>query len=133
MQPQNLITLRFCPIISVLFAISMIAVGQVSEATAQPLGSEQPAQPPSTDENVVTLGQPCGQPYVVAVPTSDVAILERVQAIVPTAFLTDSRLGRYVHAGSSERRSQSNALNRQLRRQGLDARVIYRPARCGSN
>lgn len=93
------------------------------------------AQPPTLDtesRSVVVLGQPCDQPYVVAVPARDPTILNQVQQLVPTAFLTDSPLGFYVQAGASVRRSSLESLNQRLRRQGLDARIAFRPIRCST-
>ena len=110
--------------------MTVVAVGVSDAAVAQnrePVGSSLP----ETD-TVVTLGQPCNHPYVVAVPGANPNILSRVQAFVPSAFVTDSRLGAYVQAGSSPRRAPAETVSRQLRREGLDARVIYRPIECES-
>lgn len=94
---------------------------------------DRPERPPIPDDfmtpqnadSTIILGQPAEAPYVVAVPGSRDELLDRVQAIVPQAFLTDSRRGRYVQAGAFPTRSQAEALSCQLRHQGLDARVVY--------
>jgi hypothetical protein len=82
---------------------------------------------------LITLGQPCDRPYIVVIPTSNPELLQQVQDHVPTAFLTESRLGSYILAGSAPRRSEASSVTRQLRRQGfVDARVVYRPVRCSA-
>jgi hypothetical protein len=81
---------------------------------------------------VITLGQPCDYPYVVAIPYANEGLLDRVQTVVATAFITESRFGPYVNAGASPRRVPAEQVSRQLRRAGFDARVIYRPIACGS-
>ncbi|MEM7770616.1 MAG: SPOR domain-containing protein [Cyanobacteria bacterium P01_A01_bin.37] len=76
-------------------------------------------------ENVLTLGQPSDAPFVVAIPGSREERLDRLQDIVPQAFLTDSRRGRYIQAGAFSSRSDAEALSAYLRHQGFDARVVY--------
>lgn len=76
-------------------------------------------------ENVILLGQPEDAPYVVVIPGGEEALLDRVQAYYPRAFLTDSRLGRYVQAGAFSTYSEAVELNDQLRAVGFDARVVY--------
>lgn len=64
-------------------------------------------------------------PYLVAVPGNDYALFNQVRRAAPGAYQdTDSR-GNFINAGSFNRRSEANALNRRLRNQGFDARVIY--------
>jgi hypothetical protein len=93
------------------------------------LPTDEPVISPSPTE-AIPLGQPCNQPYVVAIPSSSTSVLSRVQAIAPSAFITRSHLGNYIHAGSAARRSEANAISDQFHRQGFDARVIYRPIAC---
>ncbi|MEB3211918.1 MAG: SPOR domain-containing protein [Leptolyngbyaceae bacterium] len=73
----------------------------------------------------VVLGQPSNAPFVVAIPGSREDRLEQLQELVPTAFLTDSRRGRYIQAGAFSSRSNAEALSSFLRHQGFDARVVY--------
>jgi peptidoglycan hydrolase-like protein with peptidoglycan-binding domain len=64
-------------------------------------------------------------PYVVAVPGNDYALFTQVRRAAPDAYRdTDSR-GNFINAGSFNRRSEADTLNRRLRNQGFDARVIY--------
>jgi cell division protein FtsN len=86
--------------------------------------SDEPAEP-----ETMIWGQPDDAPYVVAIPARRDDLLYQVQEIVPTAFLTDSRRGTYVQAGAFPMRSQAQALSRELRDQGFDARVVYLPVR----
>ena len=62
---------------------------------------------------------------MVAIPGSREERLDRVQEIIPQAFLTDSRRGRYIQAGAFSTRSEAEALSCQLRYRGFDARVVY--------
>lgn len=64
-------------------------------------------------------------PYVVAVPGDNYELFNQVRQIAPSAYRdTDSR-GAFINAGSFNSRSAANNLNRRLRNQGVDARVIY--------
>lgn len=65
-------------------------------------------------------------PYVVAVPNRDSAI-EDVREFLPGAYIAASQRGDYVYAGSFANRQQAEALSAQLRSEGLDARVAFRP------
>lgn len=93
-----------------------------------PLPAIGQATPNSSE--VIILGQPCQNPYVVAIPTADAAVLDRVQTYAPGAFFTDSRLGSYVQAGSFIHRSLADEFSLQLRHAGFRARTIYRPIAC---
>ena len=66
-------------------------------------------------------------PYVVVVPDRTGANLAKVQRFSNRAFLAGSRRGPFIHAGAYARREDAEALSRQLRSQGLDSRVVYRP------
>ena len=69
---------------------------------------------------------PYSLPYVVAVPNRGSA-LEDVQELLPGAYLTAFQRGAYVYAGSFANRQQAEALSANLRSEGLDARVAFRP------
>jgi hypothetical protein len=85
-------------------------------------------RPPAS---TTVLGQSCKDPYVVAIPAAQPQLLDKVQALIPTAFLSISQFGRYVLAASYDNWSAAELLNRQLRQQGLDARILYKPLPCG--
>jgi len=95
--------------------------------TDVPLPPQSPIEPISTDitPDVVLLGQPDNAPFVVVIPGSREERLDRLQQIVPNAFLTDSRRGRYIQAGAFSSRSDAESLSSFLRHQGFDARVVY--------
>jgi peptidoglycan hydrolase-like protein with peptidoglycan-binding domain len=67
--------------------------------------------------------------YIVVVPVRDQNTLDQVQALegFATAFLADSKLGKYVNAGSFPNRASAESRSYRLRSQGLDARVAYVP------
>ncbi|MBW4647105.1 MAG: SPOR domain-containing protein [Kastovskya adunca ATA6-11-RM4] len=85
---------------------------------------------PTTQAETIILGQPCENTYVVVIPASDPKILDKVKPYRPLAFLTNSRLGWYVQAGSFSDRALAESLSYQLRSVNLDARVAYLPVRC---
>jgi SPOR domain len=94
----------------------------------------QTASPNSSDslepiDRPVILGQPRENPYVVAIPTRDVDLVDRVQTYAPLAFFTASRLGTYIQAGSFPDRASAEQLGDRLREYDFDARVIYRRVR----
>ncbi|NJL10540.1 MAG: peptidoglycan-binding protein [Calothrix sp. SM1_7_51] len=89
--------------------------GAVDFQTWQALNSNNPPTGQNPSENR----------YVVVVPISDRDTLNRVRQFVPTAFSAQSRLGDYVNAGQYRERTEAENLSRQLRSQGLDARVEY--------
>lgn len=66
--------------------------------------------------------------YVVVVPGNTTVLLNRVRRFQPAAFLARSDRGTYVRAGAFAQRSAAERISRQLRDNGLDARVAYRPA-----
>ncbi|MBD2311982.1 hypothetical protein H6G20_09955 [Desertifilum sp. FACHB-1129] len=84
----------------------------------------------ASDSNPILLGQPCTNPYIVAIPTHNFQLLDRVQRQVPSAFITDSRLGHYILAGAFTHRLLAESLNMQLRHLGFNARVVYKPIPC---
>ena len=90
----------------------------------------EPIIQPQTEDGVTVLGQPCENPYVVAIPSSNPQILEKVQQYAPSAFLTNSPLGLYIQAGSFSDRAPAEILSLTLRQYNLDARVAYLPVPC---
>lgn len=95
------------------------------EADAEEDGFAIPELTHEDEEIIRILGQPREAPYVVAIPRPTDDLLDRVQESVESAFITDSRRGRYIQAGAFPRRSDAEALSCQLRREGFDARVVY--------
>lgn len=97
-----------------------LALGQ-SSVQAQSAASTGPsAEPPP-----IVLGQPQDLPYVVIIPTDDSRVLAWLQRRIPEAFLSASRLGRYIQAAAFSEREPAEELSQQLRSHGLDARVVY--------
>ena len=81
----------------------------------------------SDQSDVIVLGQPQNFPYVVVIPGDEFELLREVQEVAPTAFMTSSRRGRYIHTASFPKRRPADALNAQLRHLGFDAQVTYIP------
>ena len=63
--------------------------------------------------------------YVVVIPGSDLEVLTQVQQCVADAFITDSRLGAYIHVGAFSTRSDAEMVVLRLRSKNLSARVAY--------
>lgn len=65
--------------------------------------------------------------YVAAVPTNanNQFLLSRVRQYVPSAFLSNSGRGTYIHAGAYQNRDSAESVSRYLRSQGVDSRVLY--------
>lgn len=63
--------------------------------------------------------------YLVVIPKQDNSTLGRVRQLIPSAFLSSSRLGDYVQAGAYPTLEAANTQTALLRAQGLDARVTY--------
>ncbi|MEM9213072.1 MAG: hypothetical protein AAGD25_01725 [Cyanobacteria bacterium P01_F01_bin.150] len=82
---------------------------------------------PSSSSDVIILGQPENFPYVVVIPGNNREVLAEVQDIIPTAFFSSSRRGRYIYTASFLERRSADALNAQLRYLGFDAQVTYMP------
>jgi len=67
-----------------------------------------------------------GGPYRVAIPGSSDELLFQVRRFVRDAYRdSDSLRGPFINAGSFRDYAAAAALNRQLRNEGLDARVVY--------
>jgi peptidoglycan hydrolase-like protein with peptidoglycan-binding domain len=66
--------------------------------------------------------------YIVVVPIRGENTLDDVSAVVGfgNASVENSKLGRYVNAGSFPNRASAESRSYQLRSRGLDARVAYR-------
>lgn len=97
-----------------------------------PLSLSVAVEAPSASPAPITvLGQPCEHPYVVVIPATQPGLLDQVQALIPSAFLSISQLGRYVLAASYDNWTAAELLNRRLRQHGLDARILYKPLSCG--
>ncbi len=65
-------------------------------------------------------------PYRVAIPGSSDELLFQVRRFVRDAYRdSDSLRGPFINAGSFRDYAAAAALNRQLRNEGLDARVVY--------
>ncbi|MFE4108086.1 hypothetical protein [Almyronema epifaneia] len=79
----------------------------------------------SRQGEVIVVGRLPERHYLVIVPTDNVAVLAQVQACVPGAFITRSRLGPYIQAGIFEQRFLAENLSSLLRDEGIRARVIY--------
>ena len=83
------------------------------------------------NEDRLVIGRVSGRPYVVLLTHDLEQNLPTLRACVPDAFLTSSRLGRYVHIASfgnySDARELADFIDESL---GLDVRVIHR-ARLG--
>lgn len=67
-------------------------------------------------------------PYVVVVPGNTTVLLNQVRRFQPAASLARSNRGSYIRAAAFAQRSLAERVSRQLRDNGLDARVAYRPA-----
>ncbi|NJM85694.1 MAG: hypothetical protein HC873_16105 [Leptolyngbyaceae cyanobacterium SL_1_1] len=79
----------------------------------------------SRQGDVVVVGRLPERRYLVIVPTDDEAVLERVQACVPGAFISRSRLGSYIQAGIFAQRLLAENLSSLLQDEGIRSRVIY--------
>ena len=81
----------------------------------------------SDASDVIVLGQPDNFPYVIVIPGDNREVLQAVQGIIPTAFITSSRRGRYIYATSFAKRRPADALSAQLRYLRFDSQVHYMP------
>lgn len=79
------------------------------------------------DQELIYLGHRPNNPYVVAVPGRDHALLETLKGCYPMAFITTFRLGAYIQVAAYESHRSAKPLADWLRSQQMDARVIYRP------
>jgi hypothetical protein len=84
-----------------------------------------PAPAPNTTEAIEPPPTVSRNRYYVIVPSSVDTVLAKVRNIVPTARLTASERGTYIEVQGFPERGSAEALNTNMRSQGLDARVIY--------
>jgi len=102
------------------------AVAQVSLAASRLCNSGQVQRfNTGTQGETIILGRQTGRRYVVVVPYPRSNTLDQVRQCVSDAFLTESRLGPYIHAGAFSARSRAESLAQLLRNLGIDARVAY--------
>lgn len=81
--------------------------------------------PPGVSDNVATAPAPIRNRYFVIVPSSQETVLQKARAIVPTARMAVSERGTYVELQAFPDRGSADNLTRNVRSQGLDARVVY--------
>lgn len=98
-----------------------------SKANAQPCPPFSDRIQPSVSGKVIIVGRSKDTPHVVVVPVASAITLDAVRQCVPSAFLTNSRLGNYIHAGAFADYNRAASLSSMLRSRGLDARVVYFP------
>lgn len=108
--------------------IGIWLVGMLTpKATAQPCLPFSDRLQPNTGRSVIVIGRTKETPHIVVVPAHSPSTLNLVRQCVPNAFLTNSRLGNYVHAGAFADYNWAASLSAMLRSRGLDARVVYFP------
>ncbi|MEM9903737.1 MAG: SPOR domain-containing protein [Cyanobacteria bacterium P01_D01_bin.44] len=111
---------------------TVISSGTASlEAVAQPtceflLNPEQLNSQVQDGDGVIRIGNFSEQPYLVVLPGADETDLELIRPCITDAYLTRSRLGRYLQAGAFANRSDAEHLARTLRNSGFRGRVIHR-------
>jgi hypothetical protein len=91
-------------------------------------GQPVPVQSPDTPNTTAAINPPptlSRNRYYVIVPSSVDTVLTKVRNIVPTARLTASERGTYIEVQGFPDRGSAEALNINMRSQGLDSRVIY--------
>ena len=76
-------------------------------------------------ENVIVIGHQPNRPYRVAITRASDATFARIRACVPDAYLTRSRVGRYIQVASFNKRRDAEAIYRILQRYGYSARLFY--------
>lgn len=102
-----------------------------ADAFAQPtceflLNPEQLNSQVQDGEGVIRIGNFSEKPYLVVLPDADETDLELIRPCITDAYLTRSRLGRYLQAGAFANRSDAEHLARTLRSSGFRGRVIHR-------
>ncbi|AFY70094.1 hypothetical protein Pse7367_1817 [Thalassoporum mexicanum PCC 7367] len=93
--------------------------------TPSPTIVEPIPTPPGTPEITSVSSAVPNNRYVVIVPSSVDSVLAEVRTIVPSAKFTVSRMGTFIEVQKYPDRRSADSLNRTLRNQGFDARVIY--------
>ncbi|MDX1977191.1 MAG: hypothetical protein SFT94_05920 [Pseudanabaenaceae cyanobacterium bins.68] len=81
--------------------------------------------PPGVGDNVATAPAPARNRYFVIVPSSLDTVLQKARGIVPSARMAVSERGTYVELQAFPDRGSADNLTRNVRSQGLDARVVY--------
>lgn len=74
---------------------------------------------------VIVLGRISKYPYVVVVPGDEEIKLKSIQQCVTDAFISQNRLGKFIHAGAFDNYVSAKNLEVVLRSRKLDARVVY--------
>ncbi|MDX2096410.1 MAG: hypothetical protein SFW36_01425 [Leptolyngbyaceae cyanobacterium bins.59] len=77
--------------------------------------------------DVVIVGRRPEARYVVVVPLETPQTLRQIRACIPDAFVAQSSLGSYVHAGGFVDRFTAETVAQLLQSRGADARVVYFP------
>jgi hypothetical protein len=88
-------------------------------------GQPVPVQSPDTTASINPPPTLSRNRYYVIVPSSVDTVFTKVRNIVPTARLTASERGTYIEVQGFPDRGSAEALNINMRSQGLDSRVIY--------
>ncbi|MBD2625822.1 hypothetical protein [Trichormus variabilis] len=74
---------------------------------------------------VIVIGRISKYPYVVVVPGDEEIKLKSIQQCVTDAFISQNRLGKFIHAGAFDNYISAKNLEIVLRSRKLDARVVY--------
>ncbi len=115
-------------------ALSQAAVLQASSAPGAQVECEMfsephrfnTRQPDGPDgENVIVIGRQPDRPYQVVVTMASEATFAEIRACVPDAYLTRSRIGRYIQVASFSNRQDAETIHRILLRYGYPARLFY--------
>lgn len=75
--------------------------------------------------DVIVIGAQADRRYQVILPNPHEATLPALRDCVTDAYLTQSRMGSYIHIGSFDNRQDARNLRHILREAGYRARVIY--------
>ncbi len=100
--------------------------GRVGSETLQVIGL------PIADrgQNVPLVTVSADNPYIVAIPQTDIETLSRVRGYVSSAVISrEPRRGNFINVGAYPNRSTAESVVQLLRTDRLDARVIYLPSR----
>ena len=97
-----------------------------AEATDSELPYGIPLEPLSREpDRIIFIGNQPNRPFQVVVTDSRRSTLLELRTCILDAFLTQTRLGRYIQVGSFTNRSEAEAIHRRLQRAGYPARVIH--------
>ncbi|MEM9214806.1 MAG: hypothetical protein AAGD25_10720 [Cyanobacteria bacterium P01_F01_bin.150] len=81
--------------------------------------------PERAEGEVTIIGHLPNHNYVVVVPGRRESLLMEVRHYIPDAFVIESRLGTYVHAGAFETREDAEDLSMRLMACKIRSRVVY--------